>query len=93
MKEHQKQQRSLADESRAEATARERGPYDNFCVQQLKNLIFERSGKRIRFSDRNQLVDIPFDMNRLSAGPIVEINVDYDRKSQIANDRKISQSK
>ena len=64
IKEREAQQRITEESSRAEAAARQRGPYDSLTIEELKNRIKERSGKRLRFTGKQQLIDIMIELDR-----------------------------
>ena len=52
------------ESSRAEAATRQRGPYDLLSIEELKKMIKERSGKRLRYSGKQQLIDILIELDR-----------------------------
>ena len=59
-------QKSREEASRAEAAARQRGPYHSLTIEELKSKIKDRTGKRVRYTGKDQLIDILTEIDRQS---------------------------
>ena len=58
MKEREAMRRANESEARMAAVARQKGPYHDLDVVELRNCIQQRTGKRPRYSSKVQLMDI-----------------------------------
>ena len=58
LKEREQQRQTAEENARQEAGNRQRGANDDLTVDELKTLIQRRTGKRPRFTSKEQLLDI-----------------------------------